>query len=64
VIITRNELLVHREQFPNNALFVVSKIQLEKGDNPTTTGGDISVRQPWKIEESDLSPIAYDYFLK
>jgi len=64
VVITRNELLVHREQYPNNALFVVSKIQLEKGEDPKASGGEISVRQPWEILESDLNPVAYDYSLK
>jgi hypothetical protein len=64
VVITRNELLVHREQYPNNALFVVSKIHLEKGEDPRASGGEISVRQPWEILESDLSAVAYDYSLK
>ena len=64
VVITRNELLVHREQYPNNALFVVSKIQLQKGDDPIASGGEISIRQPWQILDEDLNPVAYDYSLK
>jgi MrcB-like, N-terminal domain/Domain of unknown function (DUF3883) len=64
VVITRNELTVHREQYPNNALFVVSKIKLEKGENPVATGGEVSILRPWKILDSDLSAIAFDYYLK
>ena len=50
-------------QFPNNALFVVSKIQLVKGDDPVASGGEISVRQPWEILDKDLNAVAYDYSL-
>jgi G3E family GTPase len=64
VVITRNELQVHREQHPNNALFVVSKIQLERGDEPTASGGEIYLRQPWPIEDADLNPIGYDYKIR
>ena len=61
LVLTRNEVFVHQEQYPKNALFVVSKIKLLRGENPIASGGEITVQQPWKILEKDLNAIGFDY---
>lgn len=63
VVITRNELQLHQNEYPKNALFVVSKIKLIKGEHPSASGGEIQVWQPWKILDKDLNPIGFDYTL-
>jgi hypothetical protein len=61
VVLTRNEVRLHREEFPNNALVVVSKIDLDRSEPPSAKGGEIKFISPWKIEDSDLDPLGYDY---
>jgi Domain of unknown function (DUF3883) len=62
IVLTRNEVNLHRVEHPNNALAVVRHIALDHGaDEPVATGGDLVLLMPWKIDESALSAIAYDY---
>jgi hypothetical protein len=62
VVLTRNEVNLHRAEHPKNALAVVRNITLDRtGDQPIATGGDLVLVKPWKINEDGLSPIAYDY---
>jgi len=62
VVLTRNEVDLHRVEHPNNALAVVKNIVLERfADGPVAFGGELVLEMPWKINESGLSPIAYDY---
>jgi hypothetical protein len=61
VVLKRNEVKLHRKEYPNNALIVVKGIILERGELPTATGGELIVIMPWTIEESDLDPIGFDY---
>lgn len=61
VVLTKNEVLLHREEHPNNALIVVSEIDLDRTEPPSATGGRILFISPWKIEDSDLEALGYDY---
>ncbi len=61
VVLTKNEVLLHRQEYPNNALIVVSKIDLDRSEPPTAKGGKALFISPWKIEDSDLEALGYDY---
>ena len=62
VVLTRNEVNLHRAEHPNNALAVVRNIALDhSGDQPVAHGGELVLVMPWTIDEAGLSAIAYDY---
>ena len=61
VVLTKNEVLLHRQEYPNNALIVVSQIDLDRSEPPTAKGGNVLFISPWKIEDSDLEALGYDY---
>lgn len=61
VVLTKNEVLLHRQEYPNNALVVVSQIELDRTEPPTASGGKVLFISPWKIEDSDLEALGYDY---
>jgi Domain of unknown function (DUF3883) len=62
VVLTRNEVSLHRVEYPNNALAVVRNITLDRsGDQPIATSGELVLVMPWEIDEGGLIPIAYDY---
>jgi len=61
IVLTRNEVELHAQVFPNNALFLVTQIQLHKGTNLKASGGIVKVISPWKIFEENLSVIAFNY---
>ena len=61
VILTRNEVALHQREYPSNALFIVTHIKLEKGDEPRALGGIPRVISPWKIHDEALSPLGYEY---
>ena len=61
MVLTRNEVNLHRVEHPNNALAVVRNITLDRsGDQPVASGGELVLVMPWEINEGGLSPIAYD----
>jgi len=61
VVLTKNEVLLHREECPNNALIVVSQIDLDRSEPPSAKGGRVLFISPWQIEDSDLEALGYDY---
>ena len=61
VVLTRNEVLLHRQEHPNNALIVVSLIDLDRSEPPSARGGTILFISPWKIDDSELEPLGYEY---
>jgi len=62
VLLTKNEVALHREHFPNNALAVVHSIILNpRGEQAVAQGGVLEVTSPWEIAEEDLTAIAYIY---
>lgn len=64
IILTRNEVRVHRERAPQNVLFLVTNIDLRRdGETPSAIGGDIDIRWAWAVEDERLSPLSYEYRL-
>ncbi|MGO9286203.1 MAG: protein NO VEIN domain-containing protein [Mycobacterium sp.] len=62
VVLTRNEVALHRAEHPNNALAVVRNITLDRsGEQPVASGGELRLVMPWEVNEDGLSPIAYNY---
>jgi hypothetical protein len=61
VVLTKNEVLLHRQEHPNNALIVVSQIDLDRSEPPSAQGGKVLFISPWKIQDSDLEALGYDY---
>lgn len=64
VLLTKNEVALHKQLYPNNTLAVVHSIVLDKsGAAPCATGGQLSVRQPWLIDDSKLTALSFAYSL-
>jgi hypothetical protein len=61
IFLTKNEVAVHKEFFPRNALVVVSKINIVSSDPPILEGGDLNVIQPWSLVEDWLIAMSYSY---
>lgn len=62
IVLTRNEVKLHRADYPNNALAVVRNIALDRsGDQPVASGGELVLVMPGSINEGDLVPFAFDY---
>lgn len=62
ILLTANEVELHRSEHPNNALAVVRHIVLGRSaDQPTADGGELKLRMPWQVEPERLEPIAYRY---
>ena len=62
IVLTRNEVQLHRKAHPNNALALVRNIVLDRsGDEQVGTGGELVLVMPWQTDESGLSAIAYEY---
>lgn len=62
VVLTANEVEIHRRQHPNTALFVVHSITLDRcGEKPIASGGTVVEHLPWRPEDEDLAPMAYRY---
>jgi hypothetical protein len=62
VILTRNEVSLHRQVYPANALIVVTRIELDRRVHPPVArGGRLEISSPWRIEEDALLAIAYTY---
>lgn len=62
VILTRNEVELHRAEYPSNALIVVSGIELAGDDRLDAVGGSVQMTSPWFIDDDDLSVISYQYY--
>ena len=61
LILTRNEVELHRAEHPNNALLVVYGIELSGSDRDQAGGGTVWFVHPWVIEDSALRVIGYNY---
>lgn len=60
VVMTRNEVDLHRAEKGKTGLVIVSKISLDKDkDSPSATGGVLEVMLNWDIDEWTADPIAY-----
>lgn len=64
ILLTRNEVELHKSSFPNNALIVVHSMLLSKGDGiPVVAGGTLEMRYPWNLDPNRLSGISFSYRL-
>jgi len=61
VILTRGEVELHREKFPQNILVLVHGIELNGENFDQATGGSVRVLSPWTISDDSLSVVAYNY---
>lgn len=62
IVLTANEVALHRDWRPHNLLIVVHGITLS-ADSTKAIGGEVTVYDPWVIHETTLTPIAYSYDL-
>lgn len=63
ILLTKNEVALHKECFPNNALIVVHSIQLTKGSPPSAGGGKLEAWLPWSIDPDRLTALSFSYVL-
>lgn len=64
VLLTANEVELHKRYFPDNALIVVHSIELtHDGEKSSANGGMLKMWRPWNIDEKKLRGIAYSYAL-
>ncbi|MBO0135333.1 MULTISPECIES: MrcB family domain-containing protein [unclassified Vibrio] len=64
IVLTRNEVELHMGSYPNNMLIVVSDINLYRSTTtPIASGGNLTQYFPWKIDDSQLKVISYEYNL-
>jgi hypothetical protein len=61
VILTRNEVAFQKSCFPENALVIVSDIEIGFEGELSTSGGKIRFISPWTIDDSNLAPISFEY---
>jgi hypothetical protein len=60
VLMTRNEVDLHKAEKGKTGLVIVSKISLDKNmDPPIASKGVVDVMLPWDIDEWSAQPIAY-----
>ncbi len=64
VLLTYNEVELHKNVYPNNYLIVVYEIDLNRSEEPAVaSGGKVKIYHPWEIDETNLKPISYEYKL-
>lgn len=62
VILTRNEVDLHKSEYPNTALAIVRHIELERTiDDVRASAGELILQWPWQPADSLLTPIAFRY---
>lgn len=63
ILLTRNEVAHAKRHYPRVALFILANVQIETSDSAVyeASGGQVSIHEPWCIEESALVPLAYAY---
>lgn len=63
IVLTRNEVELHKTHHPANALAIVRNISLDRNDGapPTANDGELILEMPWNVDDNRLAPIAYRY---
>ncbi|HKP44028.1 protein NO VEIN domain-containing protein [Mycobacterium sp.] len=63
IVLTRNEIELHRNDHPANALAIVRNIKLHRHADapPTAGGGELILEMPWTVDDKRLAAIAYRY---
>ncbi|QDH75066.1 DUF3578 domain-containing protein [Brevundimonas sp. M20] len=62
VLLTRNEVALHRSAYPLNALLVVHGVVL--GKDGVATGGTLVAFHPWLLDDKHLEATSYEYKLQ
>ena len=62
VLLTRNEVELHRTTHPKNVLLVVHGLSLSE-DGKEAFGGELVAYCPWELDDERLSTICYEYRL-
>lgn len=62
VILTPNEVK-HAKEHPHTALYVLSNITVERGEDGTITasGGNEHSYDPWRLDDGTLTPVGFRY---
>ena len=60
ILLTRNEVELHRLKQPENILIIVHNIELSE-DGFICYGGTILSFSPWLINDANLMPLSYQY---
>lgn len=64
ILLTRNEVDLHRDPAVNSILIVVHEIELSgTGESPEVSGGTLSIWNPWILDDEGLMPVTYQYAL-
>jgi Domain of unknown function (DUF3883) len=63
IVLTRNEVEIHQNAHPANALAIVRRIRLTRNQDadPTPSSGELVLQMPWAMDEDRLTAIAYRY---
>lgn len=61
IILTKNEVSVHKDYHPRNALVVVSQIKIHSSEPIQLEGGKVQVIQPWSLVEDWLQAMSFTY---
>lgn len=64
IVLTRNEVHFHQDKYPQNALIVVSKIEVNESGEASTVNSRVRVIHPWAIEQANLQVISFTYDLE
>lgn len=60
IMMTKNEVTLHRQEVGNTALIIVSSIRLNRSSTPPqTSGGQLEALLSWNIDAWTLEPMAY-----
>jgi hypothetical protein len=62
VLLTANEVALHRSRHPYNVLLIAHGIILSD-DGTQVRGGELVAYSPWVLDEERLSPVCYEYRL-
>lgn len=64
IIVTKNEVDLHRLEYPNNMLVIVSQIVLDRAVTPpSASGGELRAIHPWQVQLPNLTPVTYRYLV-
>jgi hypothetical protein len=63
ILLTINEVELHRASYPHNILMIVHSIDLDRKAD-VATGGTLLPLQPWRIDEECLRPTGYQYHFR
>lgn len=65
ILLTSNEVELHKREYPENALVVVHGIELtHRGEAILASGGSIEIWMPWLVDDDRLKGIAFKYSLR